>query len=163
MDCKGWCLLHPIDRLDRALFSFVKLYYQWFLLLEYWESFLFLPRSFPAVLIIFAGQGGEPPFPTGRGVHPWCSPNRRNPGKIDDLPNFSWKNENPCYLFNRCTFDILLHSVSSSQCWAILIFSPSAKLVTSVSKEEPDNYSPKSQPSWQICFCCWNHLFWFFH
>ena len=65
-------LAYPIDRLDWALFS-----------LEKFESSAFiLPRSFPTVLIIFAGLGlagspplptvgggaGSPPFPAGSGL-----------------------------------------------------------------------------------------------
>ena len=52
---------YPIDRLDRVLFGFVILYHQWFPVLEIFENWAFiLPHTFPAVLIIFAGRGGEP-------------------------------------------------------------------------------------------------------
>ena len=65
-------LAYPIDRLDWALFSVVILFHHLFPLLEKVEIRVFiLPRNFPAVLIIFTGRGGEPPFPAGRGVHPW--------------------------------------------------------------------------------------------
>ena len=38
---------YPIDRLDWALFSFVILCYQWFPLLEYWESGLYFAPQLP--------------------------------------------------------------------------------------------------------------------
>ena len=72
-------LAYPIDRLDWALLSVVVLFHHLFPLLEKVEIRAFiLPRNFPAVLIIFTGQGGagNPPpspragFPVGRGVHP---------------------------------------------------------------------------------------------
>ena len=70
-------LAYPIDRLDWALFSVVILFHHWFPLLEKAGIRAFiLPRNFSAVLIIFTGRDGEPPpFPAGRGVHPWfkCS------------------------------------------------------------------------------------------
>ena len=66
-------LAYPVDRLDWALFSVEILFHHWFPLLEKVEIQAFtLPRNFPAVLIIFAGRGGEPPLPAGLGVHPWC-------------------------------------------------------------------------------------------
>ena len=66
-------LEYPIDGLNWALFTFVILYHQWFPRSERFENRAFiLPRSVPAVLIIFAGRGGEPPLPAGLGVHPWC-------------------------------------------------------------------------------------------
>ena len=70
-------LAYPIDRLDWALFSVVILFRHWFPLLEKAEiQALILPRNLPAVLIIFTGRGGagNPPFPAGRGVHPWKKP-----------------------------------------------------------------------------------------
>ena len=66
-------LAYPIDRLDWALFSVVRLFHcYWFPLLEKVEIRAFvLPRNFPAVLIIFTGRGGAgnppPPHSAGRG------------------------------------------------------------------------------------------------
>ena len=59
-------LAYPIDRLDWALFSVVILFHHRFPLLETIENRSFiLPQNFPAVLMIFAGQGaaGNPPSP----------------------------------------------------------------------------------------------------
>ena len=66
-------LAYPIDRLDWALFSVVILFHHLFPLLEKVEIQVFiLPHNFPAVLIIFVGQGGA-----GRGTTP--SPRGRAP------------------------------------------------------------------------------------
>ena len=56
-------LAYPIDTLDWSLFSVVILFHHWFPHLKTFENQSFiLPHNFPAVLIIFAGQG-TPPSP----------------------------------------------------------------------------------------------------
>ena len=63
---------YPIDRLDWALFSVAILFHHLFPLLEKVEIRVFiLPCNFPAVLSFLRAGAGNPPFPAGRGVHPW--------------------------------------------------------------------------------------------
>ena len=54
--------------MDWTLFNVVILFHHLFPLLKKVEIRAFiLPRSFPAVLIIFTGRGEEPPLPRGAG------------------------------------------------------------------------------------------------
>ena len=84
-------LAYPLQGWVGALFSVAILFHHYFPLLERFENVtFFLPRHFPADLIIFAGGAGRgtppspqcgagrgtPPsprgrFPAGRGAHPW--------------------------------------------------------------------------------------------
>ena len=75
------------------------------------------------------------------------------------------KIENPCYWINRCTFDMVLPSILSTQYWASLIFSPSIVI------GKIDHFCvPRGQwrffikikakasiCSWEVCFCCCTH------
>ena len=75
------------------------------------------------------------------------------------------KIENPCYWINRCTFDMVLPSILSTQYWASLIFSPSIVI------GKIDHFCvPRGQRrffitieanasicSWEVCFCCCTH------
>ena len=75
------------------------------------------------------------------------------------------KIENPCYWINRCTFDMVLPSILSTQYWESLIFSPCI-----VIGEIKHFCVPRGQRrffikieakasicSWEVCFCCCTH------
>ena len=75
------------------------------------------------------------------------------------------KIENPCYWINRCTFDMVLPSILSTQYWESLIFSPCIVI------GEIEHFCvPRGQRrffikietkasicSWEVCFCCCTH------
>ena len=59
------------------------------------------------------------------------------------------KNENPCSIVRRCTYDMVLHLVSSTQCWASLTFSHSFgidEINIFVSRDDMGDFSLKSMP-----------------